>query len=102
LVTVIPTLDEAKLFYSTALAVIGSTMFCFKSAKRFPAPERASPALPIPTYVAIWIWRTQLLEKTARDKARVVLVLWWSFHVAPSRSCRIAAVWHGIPSSHLR
>jgi hypothetical protein len=49
LVTVIPTLDEAKLFYFAALAVIGSTMFCFKSAKRFPAPERASPALPIPT-----------------------------------------------------
>jgi hypothetical protein len=39
LVTVIPTLDEAKLFYFAALAVIGSTMFCFKSAKWLTAPS---------------------------------------------------------------
>jgi hypothetical protein len=32
-------LDEANLFYSTALAVIGSTMFCFKSAKWLTAPS---------------------------------------------------------------
>jgi hypothetical protein len=46
---VIPTLAKKTLFSSTALAVIGSTMFCFKSAQRFPARERASPALPTPT-----------------------------------------------------
>jgi len=33
---VIPTLDVANLFYSTALAVIGSTIFGFKSASGFP------------------------------------------------------------------
>jgi hypothetical protein len=61
-------------FYCTSLAVIGSTIFCFKSAKPLPAPETLVTLPPTPQSCL----KARVLPQHSRQRALALLWQIWS------------------------